>query len=264
MPPLAVNCMPETPPLRAKDMLEVPLEMGERPEALQPGRERELETRTRARTAMGARYCDRAGTGTKHGHKGARMRANASLIGRRDSRRTKSFCPLGRDKALGVREEGHRRRTFSNRKGLKRSSKRHSGHRRLQQEATWPPCKSEVSQTAPVTATTTHLYPDSITQSSHRPMFSLRNPLTFAFEAHPEGTASSWRRTIMQRCCTMASRRVWWPSHPVTPPSRVFPHCPRGLRLMLSYGGHAVHALALARHWHNILGTRFCCARADR
>ena len=185
------------------------------------------------------------------------MRANASLIGRRDSHRTKSSCPLGRDQALGVREEGRRRRTFSNRKGLKRSSKRHSGHRRLQQEATWPPCKSEVSQTAPVTATTTHLYPDSITQSSHRPMFSLRNPLTFAFEAHPEGTASSWRRTIMQRCCTMASRRVWWPSHPVTPPSRVFPHCPRGPRLMLRRSCSARTGTGPPLAWHNILGHPF-------
>jgi hypothetical protein len=41
--PLVVNCMPETPPLRAKNILEVPLQMGERPEALQPGRERELD-----------------------------------------------------------------------------------------------------------------------------------------------------------------------------------------------------------------------------
>ena len=214
---------------------------------------------------MGARYCDRAGTGTKHGHKGAQMRANASLIGRRDSRRTKSSCPLGRDKALGVREEGHRRRTFSNRKGLKRSSKRHSGHRRLQQEATWPPCKSEVSQTAPVTATATHLYPDSITQSSHRPMFSLRNPLTFAFEAHPEGTASSWRRTIMQRCCTKGHRDVFGGRHTLSHRRHA---CSRTVPAgcVSCYGGHAVHALALARHWPGttFLGTRFCCARADR
>jgi len=57
---------------------------------------------------------------------------------------------------------------ISSPKGLLRQTTRRGGHRRPQtNRETWP-CKSQVSQTAPATETTTHLYPSTIVPSHHR------------------------------------------------------------------------------------------------